>query len=1130
MTAPPETILLGGATFQAQDAAVDGGFTTIDGERYARIANVDQMPPFLMSIVSDSDVWLFVGSNGPFTAGRGSPDAALFPYQTVDKILRDPASGGARTILLVSRGHELQLWEPWQNTASVYRISRHLYKRIDGAAVVFEEVNHDLGIRFRWSLAACAEFGLIRRSELAELTGAPVEVRYLDGWHELIPPGVDADTYARVSYLATAYMRHERLPGVPLALYSLNAAISDRPEPSESLRMAAAWSVGHRDPVILISDRQVEAFRRGFEVESEGEVRGEVGAYLVADRVALEANGAHAWFTVGDTHLDHAAILDTIGLLAAPERAVVSLEAALAASQAGVRRRVAGADGLQESADEAASANHFSNVLFNIMRGGSFDRSYAVPVDDLAGYLRGQNGRVFDRHRAWIDSLAAGEDLRELRQSAVDQGDPQLTRLVRSYLPLTYSRRHGDPSRPWNQFSIRLKDSSGQPIYGFEGNWRDIFQNWDALGQSFPDFLPHFINVFLNASTADGYNPYRITRAGIDWEVADPRDPWSNIGYWGDHQIVYLLRLLEAYERHAPGELAAGLGEHVHAYASVPYRIADFDQILADPRTTIDFDRNLHDTLIQASQAVGADGRLIRDESGEVSLISLAEKLLVPLLVKLTNFVPGGGIWLNTQRPEWNDANNALAGWGLSVVTLSAIRRYLLFLGTLLRSDADLLLSKPVADLLGSVTGILSRVRDTLDDDRRYRVIVELGRAGEAHRRAVYAGDLGDEVPVATASIRAFVTAALPAVEETLRASRRLDGLYHAYNLLRVSGSRASVEHLGPMLEGQVAILDSGLLSDHEAVGLLRDLRVSAMYRAEHHSYLLYPDRVLAPILARNTLAEEPPITDPSIFVKDRLGTWHFQADLSTVGDIERRLAALSAAPEVTDAVLDLWRATFAYDEFTGRSGTFFMFEGLGSIYWHMVAKLLLAIQGSHRRAIDPGARVALAEQYDDVRDGLGFRKTPLEYGAFPTDPYSHTPSHHGAQQPGMTGQVKEQILSRFGELGVDVADGCVRFDPRLLHRSEFLDQPGVFRWIDLTGTEQTVDLSAGSLAFTYCQTPIVYRLGDRPAIELQRTEGGSETVDGDQLSATASRAIVERSNAYRVVIVTIPRGRLRAM
>ena len=34
-------------------------------------------------------------------------------------------------------------------------------------------------------------------------------------------------------------------------------------------------------------------------------------------------------------------------------------------------------------------------------------------------------------------------------------------------------------------------------------------------------------------------------RSGVDWEVVEPENPWSQIGYWGDHQVVYLLRLLQ---------------------------------------------------------------------------------------------------------------------------------------------------------------------------------------------------------------------------------------------------------------------------------------------------------------------------------------------------------------------------------------------------------------------------------------------------------------------------------------------------------------------------------------------------------------------------------------------------------
>ena len=128
------------------------------------------------------------------------------------------------------------------------------------------------------------------------------------------------------------------------------------------------------------------------------------------------------------------------------------------------------------------------------------------------------------------------------------------------YLPLTFSRRHGDPSRPWNRFSIRVRDAAGRRVVDYQGNWRDIFQNWEALVASQPEYLGSMIATFLGAMTPDGYNPYRIGRDGIDWEVPEPENPWSQIGYWGDHQIVYLLRLLEAAQAHDPALLARLVG------------------------------------------------------------------------------------------------------------------------------------------------------------------------------------------------------------------------------------------------------------------------------------------------------------------------------------------------------------------------------------------------------------------------------------------------------------------------------------------------------------------------------------------------------------------------------------------
>ena len=165
-----------------------------------------------------------------------------------------------------------------------------------------------------------------------------------------------------------------------------------------------------------------------------------------------------------------------------------------------------------------------------------------------------------------------------------------------------------------------------------------------------------------------------MTRDGIDWEEPDPDDPWSNIGYWGDHQIVYLLRLIEETDRYLPGALERLLNEAWFSYSDVPYRIAPYDEIVRDPKATIRFDLDAATRSAGRVDEVGGDGRLLWGRDREVYLVTLMEKLLVPALAKLSNYVPGGGIWMNTQRPEWNDANNALVGFGLSMVTLYQLR------------------------------------------------------------------------------------------------------------------------------------------------------------------------------------------------------------------------------------------------------------------------------------------------------------------------------------------------------------------------------------------------------------------------------------------------------------------------
>ena len=111
--------------------------------------------------------------------------------------------------------------------------------------------------------------------------------------------------------------------------------------------------------------------------------------------------------------------------------------------------------------------------------------------------------------------------------------------------------------------------------------------------------------------------------------------------------------------------------------------------------------------------------------------------------------------------------------------------------------------------------------------------------------------------------------------------------------------------------------------------------------------------------------------------------------------------------------------------------------------------------------------------------DGLGVHKSPAAYGAFPVDPYSHTPGFAGVQQPGLTGQVKEDVITRRWQLGVRVRRGAIAFEPVVLGRDEFLREPETWSY-STGGPERVEDLPAGSLAFTLCGVPVV-TTGGRP-------------------------------------------------
>lgn len=1141
-------IYLGESKLKHDSDNISGQVVKLDGESYYEIANYDHMPDFFMTIVSDSDHWMYISSNGSLTAGRKNRNNALFPYYTVDKIHDYKNITGSKTTCLVEKDGKTKLWEPFLDSCGkVYRLERRLYKSVYGNKIIFEENNLDLGLCFQYAWCNSERFGWIKKSRLSNISEKNIAFCIIDGLSNILPCGIDYDFQNEYSNLLDAYKRNELLEESKLGLYTLSSIPVDKAEPSEALKATTVWSlIPFSSSGYLLSEKQLARFKSGEAIETETDIKATRGAYFVNLESSLEHERSIDWYIVAEINQDSSDVANLDDLIINSDSLELEIENDIRKGTANLKRIVGGADGIQQGRDKLVLARHFSNTLFNAMRGGVFTDSYTLDTRDVILYVKQCNSLVYNAFKADLSRLPDSINYAELIQWSAAIKNPELERICYEYLPLTFSRRHGDPSRPWNQFSIETKNEDGSKKLSYEGNWRDIFQNWEALGLSFPEYIESIISKFVNASTADGYNPYRITREGLDWEIPDPDDSWSFIGYWNDHQIIYLQKFLEQSDNYHPGKLDELLAREIFVYANVPYRIKTFDEIINNPKDTIVFDFGLNKRINETVKLKGADGKILHGPDGKIYRVNLLEKILCSLLAKLSNFIPGAGIWLNTQRPEWNDANNALVGNGASMVTLYYLRRFLTFWKRKfeLKGTESYLVSVELVKLFNDIFSLFSENTGMVDkgftSGDRYNFTESLGRAGSTYRQSVYTDSFsGEKELMSVSKLLEFLKLSLLYVDNTIKANRRDDGLYHAYNLISIKDKEISLRTLYEMLEGQVAVLSSGYLNSSESLEVLDAMKASKLFRQDQYSYLLYPNRELPRFREKNTIPEKQfkrsqllqklvAEEDLSIIRKDNKGTFHFNGDFRNVNDLSAALDSLDSTKFSLEiegergVLFEIFESVFDHQSFTGRSGTFYGYEGLGSIYWHMVSKLLLATQECYLKGYgkgdDPVVLGKLKDHYYEIKAGIGIYKSPGVYGAFPTDAYSHTPSGSGAKQPGLTGQVKEDIISRFGEFGVRVTDGKIEFSPSLLNENEVLQDDDTYEYVDLAGNTCTIELKSNQIAFTYCQVPVIYSAGSRQQLIIEFNDGSKEETDGNIIDIDTCQKIFTRSGEVRKI------------
>jgi hypothetical protein len=201
---------------------------------YFQVENVDEMEPFFMNVVSGTDLWTFMSSNGGITAGRRSADWALFPYNTDDRVTASAENTGSKT--LIRKEGDNRCWEPFsERSEAQFQLERNLYKSRIGNSVIFEEINKDWQLRFCWQWTPGDRYGFQREVTIENL-GKAVQLEVLDGVQNVMPCGVPSALQQASSNLVNAYKQTQLEPETGIGMFCLSAIIIDRAEPSEALR------------------------------------------------------------------------------------------------------------------------------------------------------------------------------------------------------------------------------------------------------------------------------------------------------------------------------------------------------------------------------------------------------------------------------------------------------------------------------------------------------------------------------------------------------------------------------------------------------------------------------------------------------------------------------------------------------------------------------------------------------------------------------------------------------------------------------------------------------------------------------------------------------------------------------
>ncbi|PJR06226.1 hypothetical protein CEJ86_33775, partial [Sinorhizobium meliloti] len=123
-----------------------------------------------------------------------------------------------------------------------------------------------------------------------------------------------------------------------------------------------------------------------------------------------------------------------------------------------------------------------------------------------------------------------------------------------------------------------------------------------------------------------------------------------------------------------------------------------------------------------------------------------------------------------------------------------------------------------------------------------------------------------------------------------------------------------------------------------------------------------------------------------------------------------------------------------------------------------------------------------------------------------------------------MTGQVKEDFISRILELGVHVKNGQIVFSTSLFNDQEMLNHEEKFVYYDIANEKKQIEMHAGQLGFTYCKVPVIYTSAEKSQIEITFKNGETKVIPNNTIDRETSASIFNRNGKVERIDFSIER------